>query len=409
LRDRKVAGQGTQLMNKIKNQTNAWMHPEAEFILAASSIDPGSHKIQRMKQLAKPDLDWPLFWKLALDHRVLPIVYKSIKDLNLPHVPLFLWDDLKSLLLKNTVKNLQLLSFQCALSDLFQKNNIPMIPLKGLMTAQYIYGDISLRVFSDIDLLIRKKDALKAYHLLEKNGFVPELKLDHKQLIKYLDDEDNLAFHNKKTGVLLELHWELSGLYLDHPIYFETLEHRLVSLTIKKHRFSHLSSEDLLIYLCIHGLKHGWDHLEHVLSVSELIQKKHLDWKLIVQLSENWKCRKLLYLGLYLASTLFEVPLPTFIANQIKKNTTILRSGSLIIKKLISSEPKSSEIPMRFSNIHFLMKDSPKGKLNHIIKLLFRPTKKDWSHFPVKGSLSWILYFLRPIRLFIYKLVLKHA
>jgi hypothetical protein len=53
----------------------------------------------------------------------------------------------------------------------FNKNNIPVILLKGAHLAQFVYGNIALRLMSDIDLLVKKEDLGCACAIIIKYGY----------------------------------------------------------------------------------------------------------------------------------------------------------------------------------------------------------------------------------------------
>src|ERR1700681_921232 len=63
------------------------------------------------------------------------------------------------------------------LLELFQAAEIPVIPLKGPVLAQILYGDPVLREFEDLDLLVRKRDVLRALQLLNAHGYAVDSSL----------------------------------------------------------------------------------------------------------------------------------------------------------------------------------------------------------------------------------------
>ncbi len=54
------------------------------------------------------------------------------------------------------------------LLKIFQEAEVPVISFKGPILAQLAYGDISFRIFSDLDLLIKESDLVKVHNLLTK-------------------------------------------------------------------------------------------------------------------------------------------------------------------------------------------------------------------------------------------------
>ncbi len=395
-----------KILEKIKSI------PELNFILLCSNVELNADQQNKIKNMSGDSLNWDLIYDIAQTQRVLPLLYLNLKKMFPQKVPSLIANKLKTFTIHNTGKNIYILSFLTSLLSLFKKNHIDIIPFKGLITAQDIYGDISLRAFSDIDILIKKKTALKAWLLLIDNGFEPELNLNPHQIKKYINVEDNISFFNTKNKLSVELHWEISGIYLPNPLLFEDIENRLDIITIEGREFKNLSPEDLLIYLCIHGAKHGWEYLEQICSVAELLKvKKELDWVLIRKLATRWRCTNILLLGLNLATTLFNAPVPDDINANIIKNKTTAEISETVLNHMFNTYHGSLPFfpPERFSNFHIKIRDNLSDKILYFLRLTFRPTKKEWLYFPVCAPLSFIHYFLRPIRLISTGVIEKNA
>jgi len=385
--------------------------PEFSFVLLCACLNPSPEQEQKIKNSAQMDLDWPLVFKIAQTQRVLPLLYQNMAAI-VPDIDPYIAEKFKSVFIKNMARNIRILYFLNDIITLFKKNNIDVIPFKGPVSAQDIYGDISLRAFSDIDLLIKTKSAEKAWQLLIENGFKPELNLTKGQIKKYIAVEDNITFLCPKNPFPVELHWEMSGIYLSGPLLFDHVENRVKPLKIENYVFQSLSLEDCLIYLCVHGTKHGWDHLEQVCLISELIrQKKDLDWNLIDKLAGEWKCINMMLLGFNLARSILDAPLPLFILSKIKKNSLVLKTSKKIIQDMYSKQDtlQVSDQSERFSFFHIYMKDTLYDKTLYLLRLVFRPTKKEWLHFPVPAWLSFLHYFLRPYRLITEGIRKQHA
>jgi hypothetical protein len=72
-----------------------------------------------------------------------------------------------------------------------------------------------------------------------------------------------------------------------------------------------LAPEELLVVLCIHGSKHAWEDLKWACDVAELLRRRRaIDWSRVLFLSHEWGCRRMLFMGLAMARTLFDTPLP---------------------------------------------------------------------------------------------------
>ena len=60
---------------------------------------------------------------------------------------------------------------------LFEKYDIQALAFKGPTLAQNAYGDITLRQFGDLDILIRKKDRSRMVSILLNEQYIPEINL----------------------------------------------------------------------------------------------------------------------------------------------------------------------------------------------------------------------------------------
>jgi hypothetical protein len=54
--------------------------------------------------------------------------------------------------------------------ELLRESGIQTVPFKGPALAVQAYGDLSLRQYDDLDLLIHEADVPRAYQLLIANG-----------------------------------------------------------------------------------------------------------------------------------------------------------------------------------------------------------------------------------------------
>ncbi len=375
--------------------------PELRFVVLCSCLDPDSETQALIQKMGVTSLDWDKVYETAREQRTLPLVSRNIRSIIPAKTALPIAEKLKSFSFQNTTRNLFALNLLLNIVRIFRENNISVMPFKGLLTAEDIYGDIGLRSFSDLDLLVKKNQALKAWDLLKNQGFLPEISLDMGQAEKFIQVEDNMSFQFKGNNMPVELHWEMSGYYLSEPLFFEKLETRTRNIEIHNQHFLNLSSEDLLLYLCVHGAKHGWEYLEQVCCVAEVLKQKQLDWDLIEALSRDWKCANILYTGLMLATILFKAPVPDAVNKKMlvtKKNYDISESvlGNMFKKYGVPGDEKGKE---RFSSFHLQIRDRAWDKSRYFFRLAFRPTKKEWQHFPVPAWLSFVHYFLRPFRL----------
>jgi len=65
--------------------------------------------------------------------------------------------------------NMLMTSELIMLMKLFEENNIEAIAFKGPTLSQMAYGNLTLRQYADLDILIDEKDLQKSINLLSSN------------------------------------------------------------------------------------------------------------------------------------------------------------------------------------------------------------------------------------------------
>lgn len=373
---------------------------EIEIALLCSGTTVKDQDLDRVKYLCTQRIDWIFLKSFLIRNRVYAIAYHNLKGVK-ESLPESFLSELKELAISTGTRNFMFTVFLQRLVADFNEAGIFILPFKGPVLSEHIYKDIIFRPFSDLDVLVDKSDAVSTFTLLKKKGLAPQLELSTSQFIKYTNDEDHFSFFEPQKKITIELHWDMSGLYLSKPITVSGLKEHITSGTLDRTTVPCLSSEALLIYLCVHGAKHGWENLEQLCCIAELLkQRPDMDWNKIINLSSAWHCRKMLFLGLCLADKIFKAPLPDDIRLTIHRDETILNISDKVTDHLFNpGSDQKKNISDRFSSFHINIRDTYTDKIRYALRLLFRPTDKEWLYFPVPASLSWVHYFLRPCRL----------
>lgn len=387
------------------NQGNIFSK-EIELLLLSSYSNLNKQDFDRLKYLSTQNIDWLLLNELVVQNRIYVIVYKNLKLIK-ENIPEAFISYLKKMAVSTGVRNLFFTAFLQKTVTAFGEQGIFVLPFKGPVLSEYVYNDILIRPFSDLDILVNKSDCVQAFNILKSQGLMAQFELKESQIKKYIDDEDHFVFYDPKTKITIELHWDISGLYLSSSLSVTDLKNHLMIGTINGIQIPCLSAESLMVYLCVHGSKHGWEFLEQICCVAEIVKTyNNLDWKKIEDISTFWRCKKMVLLGLYLSKKLLRAPVPESILLDIAKDNLINKMADEVIAILFNkvSTQTSKSIPDRFSLFHLRIRDSITDKVRYVLRLIFRPTDKEWLYFPVPAHFSFIHYFLRPLRLLFVKL-----
>jgi len=376
--------------------------PEVELLICCSRIHLEPAITDRINSLVQEKIDWEYVVRSAFRNRVMPFLYRNLKKTCPLAVPDDILKQLRSYNKFKTSRSLFLTGKLLHILNLLKDNGILAIPFKGPVLAEYVYGDFALRDFGDLDILVHKTDAIKARDLLEADGYRPEIELTTGQKKAYLRSEYYFTVIRDVGRVVVELHWEMAGKNSFSPLYLEGLEDRLEPATLAGREVLHVSAEDLVLYLCLHGSKDCWGNLEQICSVAELIHSRlDMDWTLIVHLAGRLRCERRLFLGLFMARDLFGVTLPGQILERIKDDAKVPKLADKVYERLFN-EPKyvpGKDLNPRFSWFHMEVRDRFEEKIRYASHLMFSPSVEEWRELPLPARLWFLHYLYRPIRL----------
>ncbi len=376
--------------------------PESTLLLMCSRTTLSAQAPGRIRTVVEKGVDWNLLLKHAIYHKSFPLLYNSLKKACPDMVPGVVLQQLKDHYTKNAVHSLFLAATLIKVLQLFEKNDIFAIPFKGPVLSETIFGETGFRSYGDLDILIPQHSMYKAAHLLEEHGYHHYIALSEPQFNKFIQTENQVQCHNEKNGVLVELHWELVGGNFPYPIDINFLHDRLGSVFFLKREVVQLSSEDLLVYLCIHGNHHYWEQLDAVCCVAELIRAKPgLNWQRTVEIAKRLGSRRILFIGLTLAHQLLDTVLPEKIAEQIAADKKIRSLSDQVIKNMFQENYNTSSqlTSNRFVSWHLITMDRKLDGIRYGLRLLTTATKRDWEVFPLPARLAFLHFLLRPARL----------
>jgi hypothetical protein len=104
------------------------------------------------------------------------------------------------------------------LIDLFEQNRIPSIPYKGPAIRVGVYGQLALRQFADLDILVREP-MWKATDLLLERGYKAHFVIPAKRRSAFIRLSYVRSFTRDSTTV--ELHWRLRRASLVHTLILQ--------------------------------------------------------------------------------------------------------------------------------------------------------------------------------------------
>lgn len=391
------------------------MRVELKLLLELIRLNPQPLEPSSLQALIPLITDWGFFMDLCHRHGLVGIISRRIAQDSPNLFPTPFLRTLQSSYFRSATRSMALSGTLLEIVMLFSQNDIGTLPFKGPLLAQKLYGAIGLRSFGDLDILIKQDDLHRAATLLGTVGFSPEVHTVLMATVPFSYHEDCLSFFRESDRCTVELHWDMSGCYLASPLAFQDVFQKSHHTSLGGQEIACLTQEDLLVYLCIHGTKHTWERLEWLYSVAILLETcPKLDWDIILQRATLWQCRLMLLVGLQLSSDLLGSGLPPRIQDLIRQEPKVLglvRRTTISIFSQGATRTFAPKERLRFSRFHLLIRDSPWDGLSYGLRLLFRPTVKEWQACTLPPRLTFLYYGLRPLRLgwLLIKAILQRA
>ena len=216
----------------------------------------------------------------ALYHGTIPLLFWNLSRLAPDDVPKTTLDQLKAASNAIACRNLSLTGELLKLLNLFRERGIRALPLKGPALAAAAYGNLSLRQFCDLDILVPKEDMLKAKEVLTLHGYHPKLDLTAGEEAAYLKSHHDYKFVRAQDSVVVEIQWGVTQWSFAFPFDFEDAwKHRQV-ISVAGASVLNIAPEILLLMLCVHGTKHRWEQLKWICDIAEMVDtyREKLDW-----------------------------------------------------------------------------------------------------------------------------------
>jgi hypothetical protein len=372
---------------------------ENELLLCCARTEVSPEIRARIRELiASEKVDWDYLLQLARRHAVVSLLYLQLSREGANFIPPAELAKLKLQYHQNSARNIILSEELCRLSRLFSSCGIETIPYKGPVLALFAYGDLGLRRFVDLDVIVRKSDVPRARDLLLAEGYALAKSLSVAQQDLLLRTQHNLQFARDERRLLLELHWEVAPHLFASSVQENELWQNLETINVRATEMKTLSADDLLFSLCVHGSRHLWERLGWICDVAELVARHEINWPELLQRAVAADCERMFLLGVHLAHKLLDAPLPPSVRQRCAVDARLETLANNVVAQLFNGP---THIPATSSEIfkyNIGVRKSLAARARYFVHML-RPTDSDFGSRALPGSLSFAYYLIRPFRL----------
>jgi hypothetical protein len=378
---------------------------EMELLLCCAATRAGTETTKRIRAAARKEIDWVQFTRLVLRHDMLPLTYRNLYR-NCPDiVPSGVLEPLRARHEALAAESRLLAEELLDVLGFLDSQGISAVTYKGPALAVRLYGDLLLRGFGDLDIVVGEQDALRARRLLLDRGYAPE-RVNTGDLSHFLREHHEMLFYRVDGKMRLDLHWRFtsrSACLAGDPERF--LQH-LETITIGGAELRSLRLETYLLVLSMHAAKHQWIQLKLICDIAEILAVTDLDWEFVLHEADDLGLKRVLGTGLLLAQDLLDAVVPVKLAQDLKIDRTAKTLAAQARTRLFEEPDERWGLQGGITSqmeIRERMRDRARIFLQYFLPKL-RPSERDHWFLPLPSALSAAYYVVRPVRLVLQRI-----
>jgi hypothetical protein len=373
--------------------------PEKQLLVCCARTQITPEIATAIRKILAGPLDWGYLLAEAEENSITPLLDRHLSVVAPGVAPAAVQEQLKKTCRANTVRCLYLTAELINILRLFQSQNIPVIPYKGPVLAAQAYGDIALREFEDLDIILRQRDIPKAHDIIVSLGYKPKFDwiLSPGAVASLVPGEYN--YRDEARRAMVELHTEITLRHFPTKPDLDGFVRNLAPVKLSDRDVLTFTAEDLLPMLCIHGSKDFWERLSWIADVNELVQSHPtLDWDRVLHFAQPLQATRMLNLGLALAARVLGTLLPAEISARVQADRLAREVASEVHERLMSRPFRTLDAAGRFQFRRRMLADKLSG-WRYAMRLAVVPSEDDWQMVRLPGALAPLYIALRPLRL----------
>ncbi len=379
------------------------IRPERRALLCCARVDLDVASREKLRSIVAGGIDLHRLVREARREGLVPLVCRHVRELVPGEDHSGIVRDLESEARANVLTSLTAAGELAEVSSALRRIGVCAIAIKGPVSATLCYGDLGLRTFGDLDLLISPSELPAAWSYLQGQGYVPRFALSPSSRARLLRSDSQLAFSSADGLRRIDLHWSLLPQGHTFTPGNDGPFARRSALRLGATEVPTLSLEATLLFLLLHGMKHQWESLLWLADVAELIRRHPaLNWNEVMAWSAHPGRKRLIDVSLALVHALLDAPVPEWVLARGRTDGAVATiAGALARKLLFPASDMPPWLPNTIFGLQYLLAmERGRDRLRFLHDVLLRPTPLEWEALPLPPALAPLYYLVRPMRLF---------
>jgi len=198
---------------------------------------------------------------------------------------------------------------------------------------------------------------------------------------------------------MIDLHWELHPDYFSYGPCAAAIWDRAEPIRVEGADVLTLAPHDLVLFLAVHGAKHGWINLGWICDFDETLRAiADAEMPAILAAARGSGCLRMLLLPIALAADLLDAPIPSVFADALRADPAVKSLVSGIERRLFASVGMRARVYSEWV-VPLRTILSTRGRIRYFASRAFTPNSDDFDFMPLPQTLYPLYYAMRPFRL----------
>jgi len=365
-----------------------------QLILLSAKLEPSVSELERLNDIIPQVQNWDSAVTNIVARQTAPLFFKKLPLLSSRDlIPVEATNKLQQAYYRSLSRGMVLYNAFEKLAEAFFNAGILVVVLKGIYLSEWLYADIGLRQFSDMDLLVREDDAMDCLNILLELGFKPA----DGAVTEFISSKSEVVHYAPMVlnDVSVEIHIKLHRKSKHYNIKTETLLNNAEKLLLRNKPVYALELHDLLIHLCVHLDKHfrgGHVQFTSFNDIVNLLEKyqNEIDWTLLGQRCGYHECEQTVFKFLVLIHKFYNAALPNDI---LMKYEALLSSADedSFVGYLNGVFIQQYHVGLHWQSI--CMTRGFGNKLHYLLDLIFPPKKFMLQKYNIKHPTYFCLWY----------------
>ena len=275
------------------------------------------------------DADWRAVEALAERHGLTGLVARGLSHAVRPGLQIPVLERMHRVRRAQLIQHLERRAAARRVGESLTARGIRFVLFKGIVLAEDVYGDLSLRAFGDLDVIVRPGDVREAALAVEALGYRLPPRVEIQDMMR---GGCHAAILSHADGTKVDLHWVLADDLSapgDQEVIWAESRAAPPQSDLPGQRFS---AEMTLVLLAAHYRHHAYESFKPLVDFMLAERLGKHDAARLASLAEGLKIERLLGLCTELSRNLFSAP------QRPHAHVRVSSAGVWLARKMLSEE-----------------------------------------------------------------------